>query len=214
VCEARSSKRSTDAAYRLARRQLSSYHRPVVIASAENRNTSIVGPVQFDISRSDSSKSNIDTSYGTPTMDWMGYQQQQSLELPVDTTKDIQLTPQSNMLPFLDNTCDFSSPFPLAPAPGFSQCYGSPYSAGPNIKVNPVGEDFVYSSSSDDTQASDLSSTTPGFTGFASFPLLDYPQLNVPLASYTSLAGGQNLFYNSLRPSRSLSLNSSRSSTI
>jgi hypothetical protein len=37
ICEARCTKRSSDAAYRLAKRQLSLYRRPVPIMSAENR---------------------------------------------------------------------------------------------------------------------------------------------------------------------------------
>jgi hypothetical protein len=215
VCEARTTKRSTEAAYRLARRQLSSYQRPIVIASSENRDSTIGGPVKFYSNSCDSPEPSCGIKHCVPNgvVDGTAYQQQQlHLTTPPEFIKGISLTPQENALLFGLTSCHHFSTFPSTnPAAEFQTFTETPFPQYAEIQLSSSAEDFVYSGSFENLQASYMEYMTPDINGYAYVPAVDYSQLGVAGMDYASLSMGQDT--PSPRPSRSFSLNSSESST-
>jgi hypothetical protein len=181
------------------------------MASAENRNNAVVGPGQLSTKEVDLPEMNLGISYCAPAIDGMIYQQQQS-PAPLASTKGVPLAPYNNTMSFMGYMCDFSTTCsPPNTTPSLSTFCGSPFPQYPDVQLNASGEEFLYSDSFEDAQEGYLGSVSPECSGYGHYPPLDYSQLSVPSLGYTSLAAGQDMLL--LRPSRSSSLNSYRSST-
>jgi hypothetical protein len=211
MCEARSTKRSTDTAFRLARRQLSSYQRPILIASAHNEHNAFGGPVKLPPHKADLTEVSHGTSYDSSTLDGMVYQQQDLPALP-KTTAFIPSTPKSTTMSLEVGTCSLNSTLSsLNSTPGLLTFYGSLSPQYSDIHFNPSAEDFLYSSGFEDVQTSYVGGSDVESIRYNDYPLLEYQQSSVSFLNYASFATAQNTpLY---APSRSSSLNSTRSST-
>ncbi|KAF2430130.1 hypothetical protein EJ08DRAFT_734405 [Tothia fuscella] len=208
VCEARSTKRSNDAAYRLARRQLSSYQRPIPIASAEKRSGTPGEILTFANERPFSTLTpDFPMSYSPLSM---AYQQQPLT--PPNTVKSMPMTPQDIPTSFVNGGCDFLSSFSSSTSlPNF---YASSYPQCPGIQLqssttpSSFCDDILYQEPMDMSGVEQFPSAETQFLPLAGFGC---SQTYAPTVDYSSLTVGQEFGFGSTRPSRSSSMNSSTS---